>query len=324
MSTPFVANLSLQSTVVNGMSAVFFNYTITFTNSSTGKTQQIGGVFDEVLFNSLNGVLGYSAPLPVYRVDGGNLTPTGYIPYDAEVGIIGPGGGSQINIQTISGTLNLDYKNAAGKMVNVPSAYDIGSETGETSTGIAEAWQPSGTVTLSSGPSLVYGMWDIAPFNGVTHYTGTISPANAFMFVSPGSSLSLGQYGYVTTSTGGKYSFWLPTGTYSQGVMMSYRNPESGPLSQSENIVLSMNSAMGVYTPLYAMGNAEAANISLSGNGTLGNPYLAIGNTSLTSITGGPYGISFIQAYSPNVDYAVTAAVAVVSALTVVLLARSY
>ena len=278
VSTPFVANLSLQSAVVDGMSAVFFNYTLTFTNSSTGKMQQIGGVFDEVLFNSLNGVLGYSAPLPVYRVDGGNLTPTGYIPYDAEVGIIGPGGGSQINIQTISGTLNLDYKNAAGKMVNVPSAYDIGSETGETSTGIAEAWQPSGTVTLSSGPSLVYGMWDIAPFSGVTHYTGTISPANAFMFVSPGSSLSLGQYGYVTTSTGGKYSFWLPTGTYSQGVMMSYRNPESGPLSQSENIVLTMNSAMGVYTPLYAMGNAEAANISLSGNGTLGNPYLAYSN----------------------------------------------
>ena len=105
------------------------------------------------------------------------------------------------------------------------------------------------------------------------------------MFVSPGSSLSLGQYGYVTTSTGGKYSFWLPTGTYSQGVMMSYRNPESGPLSQSENIVLTMNSAMGVYTPLYAMGNAEAANISLSGNGTLGNPYLAFSNQpGLTNI----------------------------------------
>jgi thermopsin len=278
VSTPFVANLSLQSAVVGGMSTVFFNFTLTFTNHSTDATQTISGVFDEVQFNSLNGVLGYAAPLPLYRVDGGNVTPTGYIPYDAEVGIIGPGGGSQINIQTISGTLNLDYKNAAGRMVTVPSAYDIGSETGETSTGIAEAWQPTGTVTLSSGPSLVYGMWNITPFSGVTHYTGTVSPANAFMFVSPGSSLSLGQYGYVTTSTGGRYSFWLPTGTYSQGVMMSYRNPEFGPLSTSENIILTMNSSLGIYTPLYAMGNAEAANISLSGSGTVVNPYLAYSN----------------------------------------------
>ncbi len=278
VSTPFVGNLSMQSAVVGGRSTVFFNYTITFTNHSTGKTQTMGGVFDEVQFNSLNGVLGYTAPLPLYRVDGGNVTPTGYVPYDAEVGIIGPGGGSQINIQSISGTLSLDYKNAAGKMVNVPSAYNVGSETGETSTGIAEAWQPSGAVTLSPGPSLVYGMWNITPFRGVTHYTGTISPANAFMFVSPGSSLSLGQYGYVTTSTGGQYSFWLPTGMYSQGVMMSYHNPEYGALSASENIVLTLNSSMGVYTPLYAMGNAEAANISLSGKGTLASPYLAYNN----------------------------------------------
>jgi branched-chain amino acid transport system permease protein len=76
-----------------------------------------------------------------------------------------------------------------------------------------------------------------------------------------------------------------------------------------------------VFTPLLRLSGAYFAIASLAAFEVL---YLAIGNTSLTSITGGPYGISFIQAYSPNVDYAVTAAVAVVSALTVVLLARSY
>ena len=79
----------------------------------------------------------------------------------------------------------------------------------------------------------------------------------------------------------------LPTGTYSQGVMMSYHNPEYGALSASENIVLTLNSSMGVYTPLYAMGNAEAANISLSGKGTLASPYLAYNNQPVMSFA--PY-----------------------------------
>lgn len=278
VSTPFVATLSLESAVILGVDTVFFNYTINYTNSSTGLRQAIGGVFDEVMFNSASGVLGYQPPMPVFRVDGGNVTPTGFIPYDAEVTIEGPGGGSNINIQTINGTLTLDYKNPAGQYVNVPSAYDVGSETGETSSGIAIAWKPSGVATLSSGPSLVYGMWNVSAYTGTTDYTGTISPSNAFMFVSPGASVSLSQYGYVPMTTTGAYNFSLPTGTYAQEVLMSYHSIESGALAATESITLASDSAMGVYTPLYAMDNAQAANLSLSGTGASNSHYLLYNN----------------------------------------------
>ncbi|MBX8636658.1 MAG: branched-chain amino acid ABC transporter permease [Thermoplasmata archaeon] len=76
-----------------------------------------------------------------------------------------------------------------------------------------------------------------------------------------------------------------------------------------------------VFTPLLRLSGAYFAIASLAAFEVV---YLAVSNTSLTSVTGGPYGISFIQAYSPNVDYAVTAVVAIVSALAVILLSRSY
>ncbi len=276
ISTPFVATLSLESAVVLGVDTVYFNYTINYTNTSTGLRQTIGGVFDRVMFNSASGVLGYVPPVPVFRVDGGNVTPTGFIPYDAEVTFEGPGGGSQINVAAINATARLNYLDAAGKYVNVPSSYDIGSETGETSTGIAVAWQPSGLVTLSSGPSLVYGMWNVSASTGTTHYTGSLTPSNAFMFVSPGGSINMSQYGYVPMTTTGDYSFWLPTGSYYQEAMMSSYSPEQGVLTGTKTISLSANSALGVYTPLYALDNAQVKNLSSSGTGALKSPYLLL------------------------------------------------
>lgn len=279
VSAPFVATLSLESALIGGYDTVFFNYSLTFTNTSTHLKTTVGGVFDEVQFNTPTGVLGYvSPPAPLFRVDGGNVTPTGYIPYDAEVGIIGPGGGSNINIQSINGTMQLLYKNATGKYVNVPSAYDIGSETGETSSGIAVAWQPSGNVTLTSGPSLFEGMWNVSAYTGSTHYTGLVSPSNAFMFVGTGGSMNLGNYGYVPLSASGAYSFWLPTGSYYQETMMSYHAVNQGTLTATESITLATDAALGVYTPLYAMDNTQLANLSLSGSGTLTSPYLLYNN----------------------------------------------
>lgn len=278
VSAPFVATLTLESTVIGGYDTVFFNYTLNFTNSSTLLRQSIGGVFDEVMFNSPSGVLGYVPPMPVFRVDGGSVTPTGYIPYDAEITLGGPGGGSHINLASINATMQLTYMDSSGNYVNVPSAYNIGSETGETASGAAVAWQPSGLATFTSGPSLVEGMWNISSYTGMTHYTGTIAPSNGFMFVSPGSSIALDAYGYVPMTTSGDYSFWLPTGTYYQEVLMSYHTPEAGSLSATESITLAADATTGVYTPLYAMDNAQVANISMSGAGTITSPYLLYNN----------------------------------------------
>ena len=62
--------------------------------------------------------------------------------------------------------MNLKYKNGS-RYVNVPSAYDVGSETGETSEGIAVSWVHN-TAHLTPGPSMVYGMWNISSSNAMT------------------------------------------------------------------------------------------------------------------------------------------------------------
>lgn len=283
VSAPFNLTLTLETSVYGGMSAVYFNYSLTFTNTSTGLLNTIGGVFDRVLFNSQSGVQGYTASKPVFKVDGSQVTPLGFIPYDAEVTLEGPGGGSNANIASIAGNVTLHYNNSAGNYVNVPSAYNIGSETGETSTGIAEAWSPNGVVRLSSGPSMIYGMWNVSGHSGTTHYTGTLAPSNSFMFVAPGNSIQIGpgiakQYGYVPMTTSGSYSFYLPTGTYYQEVMLSNYNIEQGALHATESITLTSDTSMGIYTPLYAMNNAQLANISFSGAGTIANPYVGFNN----------------------------------------------
>ena len=150
---PLSINVYLNSTLVNKNSAVYFNYSI--------PQDHLSGTFDEVVFNSTYGQSSsYSAPDPHYYVSGTQVTPTGFIPYDAEIMIGGPGGGSTADISQINGTMNLEYMNATTSSYhNVRAAYDIGSQTGETSTGIDVSYSGS-TAYLQTGPSLVYGLWN--------------------------------------------------------------------------------------------------------------------------------------------------------------------
>lgn len=150
---PLSINVYLNSTLVNNNSAVFFNYSV--------PQDHLSGTYDEVVFNSTYGQSSsYSAPDPHYFVSGTLVTPTGFIPYDAEIMIGGPGGGSTADISQINGTMNLEYMNATTSSYhNVRAAYDIGSQTGETSTGIDVSYSGS-TAYLQTGPSLVYGLWN--------------------------------------------------------------------------------------------------------------------------------------------------------------------
>ena len=150
---PLNINVYLNSTLVNNNSAVFFNYSV--------PQDHLSGTYDEVIFNSTYGQSSsYSAPDPHYFVSGTQVTPTGFIPYDAEIMIGGPGGGSTADISQINGTMNLEYMNATTSSYhNVRAAYDIGSQTGETSTGIDVSYSGS-TAYLQTGPSLVYGLWN--------------------------------------------------------------------------------------------------------------------------------------------------------------------
>ena len=150
---PLSINVYLNSTLVNNNSAVFFNYSV--------PQDHLSGTYDEVVFNSTYGQSSsYTAPDPHYFVSGTQVTPTGFIPYDAEIMIGGPGGGSTADISQINGTMNLEYMNATTSSYhNVRAAYDIGSQTGETSTGIDVSYSGS-TAYLQTGPSLVYGLWN--------------------------------------------------------------------------------------------------------------------------------------------------------------------
>lgn len=276
---PFTVQFYLNSTVMNGDNTVFFNYTL---SDSSGA---ISGSFDKVQFNSTYGMpAGYSAPQANYLVTSTNLTPTGFIPYDSEIMIGGPGGGSTAMIYKINATMNLKYLNPSNKYVNVPSAYDVGSETGETSTGIAVTWTSNAVAKLSAGPSFVYGMWNVSSVNTFDHYKGNVDPPNSFMFVSPGSSFDPLNSSWSPLSTDGSYSFSLPSGMYSYNIMMSNYNPSKGHMATGimQNTHLDFNPAQGVYTPLYAFGNSQLRYISAYGSGTSHHPYVLFNNPSPT------------------------------------------
>ncbi len=263
VTLPFTLKLYLNSTIINNDSAVFFNYSI------KTSSMHVSGTYDEVLFNSTIAI-----KRPEYLASGTQLTPTGYIPYDFEIIVGGPGGGSTTSIYNINATMNLKYLDG-NVYKNVPSAYDVGSETGETSEGIAVSWTGS-TEHLTTGPSFVYGMWNISSSNRMAEFSGRISPSNAFAFVSPGMYFNESLAAWMPLSKNGSYNYYLPAGTYSGIAMLSYYTPAY--FKPGSSLTLNRNSFYGIYTPLYAFNNNQVKNISYSGNGTYNNPYIITGN----------------------------------------------
>ena len=277
---PFTVDFYLNSTVMGGENTVFFNYTVV---NSTGSYT---GTFDKVQFNSTYGMpSGYSAPQANYLVTSQYVTPTGFIPYDSEIMIGGPGGGSTAMVYGINATMTLKYWDSGiggvtHQYANVPSAYDVGSETGETSTGIAVTWTPDEVAHLQAGPSFVYGMWNVSQVGTFEQFSGSVDPPNSFMFVSQGAPFSAANSTWTPLSVNGQYSFSLPSGSYGYSILMSNRNPVSGVLKAgtAQNTELVTNFAMGVYTPLYAFGNDQLKYISYCGDGTLYYPYVIYRN----------------------------------------------
>ena len=130
VNLPFKLSLSMYSGLQSGKSSVYFNYSI----KSGAGTQS--GSYDHVLFNSTQ-----SSVTPHFEVSGSRLTPLGLL-YDSELMIGGPGGGSTTSVYAMNGTMSLQYYSQSnGKFLNVPSAYDYGTDTGETSKcGVTDDW----------------------------------------------------------------------------------------------------------------------------------------------------------------------------------------
>lgn len=271
VSYPFTVHLFLNSSTYNNRNAVYYNYSVISSNGN------YGGSYDRIVFNSTYGMPStFVTPSAYYQINGFQYTPNGFLPYDAEMMIGGPGGGSQTNVLSINGTMTLDYLpqgSTSNGYVSVPSAYDFGSDTGETSSGIAEWWSGN-TVHLNTGPSLLYPMWNISSNSGHQTLSGSVTPSNSFIFISNG---TFDNYyaGWAPVSNDGSFHYELPPGTYSGKILMSEYNPLNFSFTSSKTMTVSLvkNTAKGIYTPLVAMNNQQLQSISSGGNGTVGNPY---------------------------------------------------
>lgn len=282
---PFTLHLYLNTTNIGGYNTVFFNYTMINTTSSGGVMRHIGS-FDRVEFNSTGGNSAVKAEDANFAVSGTQLTGTGFIPMDAEIIIGGAGGGSIAEFSNINATMTMKYVPMGQSSYHyIPSAYDVGSETGETAVGISEYY--SGNIAhLNTGPSFVEGLWNISNNPGHVTISGKLKPSNGFLFINNGNYLNNGTAQWSPADPNGTFNFQLSPGNYSMEAMMSYHNPlYSAPVDltvgQTDNvgsIDLVKNVSDGIYTPLYASSNSQLENLSVSGNGTPSSPYVISGS----------------------------------------------
>ena len=287
---PFTLHLYLNTTNIGGYNTVFFNYTIINTTSS-GKVMRHSGSFDRVEFNSTGGNSAIRAGEANYAVSGTQLTGTGFIPMDAELILGGEGGGSIAEFSNINATMTMKYVPLGQSSFKyIPSAYDVGSETGETSLGISEYY--SGNVAhLNTGPSFIEGLWNISNNPGHVTISGKLQPSNGFLFINDGNNLNNGTAQWSPADPNGTFNFQISPGNYSIEAMMSYHNPfyrtaiklGAGQSSDLGTIDLGSNIYAGLYTPLYASGNSQLDNLSVKGDGTAGNPYVIAGSSYYSS-----------------------------------------
>ena len=287
VQTPFTVQFYMNATTLalGGDDFTEVNFAYNLVNASTDATIS-AAQYDRVLFNN-SGFPG-AIPQAKYHIDGTNITPTGFIPYDAEVMLGGPGGGSTATFNELNGTMSLQHLNPAGtEYVPERSAWSSGSETGETAVGVAEYYDAQNVVHLGGGPEFIQPMWNSSPTSvpGAATLTGTVGPSNAWGFASPGASYNLATSAWGPLPTTGPYTWNLEAGTYSAKFMLSNFDPVtySGLAlttahATTQDVALVADPSTGIYTPLYAWSASQLANISSGGTGTLADPYLISDN----------------------------------------------
>lgn len=249
------------------------------------------GVFDTVYFNSTQKTA--PAVAPMNEINGqqcslyASPTSSFCLLLDAELMIGGPGGGSTAVLNGINATMSLGLWNATSSTYNnAPSAYDFGTDTGETSVGVGEWWTNTGTVNLDGGPSFLFPMWNasgVTSTKGDMKVTGAVAPSNAFIFFNSGaqnaSTFSHSTAVWAPVPASGLATYNLPPGNYTLEALMSNYDPMMATVTATLPtfaFAMTANSSMGIYTPLYAQNNAQVKNISTSGSGTAASPYVVM------------------------------------------------
>ena len=275
MPTPFTVTLYNNLTVSDLRPTVWFNYSITAANGSV-----LTGSFDKVEFNSATHPT-HAAAMPTFQINGRHLNPIGLL-NDAEIMLGGPGGGSTTTINDINATMGLWLRsNATGKYGVIPAGYSFGTDTGETSEGIAE-WATSGAnpvAVLGPGPSLLQPLWGLAGTKpGFQTERFTVTPSNAFAFGIEGSTFRPKTASWAPVPTSGAATYRLAAGhDYTFEFLLSDHKPMTVTLTRSASttVTLAYAASMGVYTPLWAWNDAQLSAISVPGGaGTFSNPYV--------------------------------------------------
>jgi thermopsin len=287
---PFNLTLTMVSSLSGGRDNVSFAVEL---NSTAHPDENFSAPYDWVVFNSLRaGAPGLTVPSN-FTANGLSYNPIG-LTDDFELDICGPGGGSQVDLTAADATLGLAY-NVGGILVAVPSAYNYGGETGETATGASVTWSnvpggPGGLTdygTMSTGPAFLSGLWGTGAPMGSFPVQIVTAPGNAFNFLqyngtptfnSP--NFTVQELSYAPSVT--THTFDLMPGNWELVTELSEYAPVAQTLSvagpMTVPIVLASDPALGVYTPLWAFNNSDAAALSSSGSGTPTSPYLIENN----------------------------------------------
>ncbi|HTT25512.1 MAG TPA: thermopsin family protease, partial [Thermoplasmata archaeon] len=264
----------------NHRPTIWFNYTIL---PASGPA--ISGSFDRVEFNSSAVAnLTTNAPHPTFQINGQSRNAFGLL-NDAEIMIGGPGGGSTTTLNGINATMGLWTKSNSTHVYSpVPAGEDFGTDTGETSEGIAE-WTNGGAnplAELGSGPSILQPLWGLqGAARGFIRETFDVTPSNAFVFASSGAHFVNDTAAWAPLPPSGHDVILLPPGTYTFQFLLTDHQSKTLTLSHTSTrkIGLAYSAAVGVTTPLWAMDDAQLAAISSPGGaGTVANPYVLDNN----------------------------------------------
>jgi Thermopsin len=256
-----------------------------------GIPRTYSGISDMLVFNNPNS----TAPVnsPGFSVDGFQGAPAGLF-RDAELDLVGDIGGDNSVFRSLNASAWLGYSNnSSGVFQSVPSAYNFGGDTGETSTGIADFWTPSHTLEMNQGPAMLYGLWGAVPSvsvaSGDIQVSGTIHPDFGLVFISntrpvmdPWGTGLRDNLSWVPTTNSGAFNTYLPplggawtshyyVRAFADGYAEHNASPITGPTT-SENLVLT-SSPGTLNAPLYMFGDAQASNIALAVTGSGAAPY---------------------------------------------------
>ena len=303
-SSDYPVTLSLYNNFsVNAQNRAQLVYGYSLYEAGAGKT--ISGIADTVVFNNTAG--GWQNPTaPPYK-PGNIIDPFQPMPHDglgeqqdAEIDIVGGIEGDNGVFTQINGSVSLQYSNASsGDWQNVPSAYNYGSDTGETSMGIADYWTPSHTLMINQGPSMLYGLWNAVPeasvHSGDIQISGTVSPSYGFVFVSntpgvnnPWTGGQRDNMSWLPSSSTGAFNTYLPplgapwTSTYYvQGFAPAASEENYTVTGSTTSLAVSLPSAPGqLRAPIYMSTATQAGDLAHAlGAASTAAPYVFNGLT---------------------------------------------